>query len=459
MNYKRKDVLKKMASFALPYFLSILMQALYGMADLFIIGQYNGVESITGVSIGSQVMHMITVMVIGLAMGTTVLVGKAVGSRKEKEESKIIGNTISLFAIFSLILTIVLLFFLEDIVSIMSTPKDAVSETINYLRICFLGIPFIVAYNVISSIFRGKGDSKTPMYFVAVACVSNIVLDLIFIGFFEMGAMGAALGTSLSQAISVIVSLIFMVFKDMGIRLSKSDLKPDKNLLKDLLIIGVPISLQDGFIQISFLLIALFANLRGIEDAAAVGIVEKIIGILFLIPSTMLSTVSALSAQYLGGDRYIYARKILKYAIFFCLSFCIVSFLIMQVVAENIVGLFTSDETVKIMGGEYMRGYAFDCVLAGVHFCFSGYFSAWKRSGISFFHNCVSIIFARIPLSYFASVHFEDTLFPMGLAPAVGSLLSVIICLIAYKYIRTDENRLIKRKLLEEKLYGKKGLV
>lgn len=458
MNYKRKDVLSKMGSFAIPYFLSILMQALYGMADLFIVGQFNSVESITAVSIGSQVMHMITVMVIGLAMGTTVLVGKAVGSKNKKEESKVIGNTVGLFAIFSLILTVILLFFLYDIVYLMSTPKDAVSETVDYLRICFLGIPFIVAYNVISSIFRGKGDSKTPMYFVAIACVSNIILDLIFIGFFEMGSMGAALGTSLSQAISVLISLLFMVIKDVGIKVSKSNLRLNKNLLKELLKIGVPISLQDGFIQISFLLITLFANLRGIEDAAAVGIVEKIIGILFLVPSTMLSTVSALSSQYLGGKRIIYARKTLKYGILASFLFGLISASSMQFFAENIVGLFTSDRNVVIMGSQYMRGYALDCVFAGIHFCFSGYFSACKRSGISFFHNCVSILCARVPLSYFASVHF-DTLFPMGLAPAVGSLMSVIICLIAYKFIRADENRLIKRKLLEEKLYGKKGLV
>ncbi|MDY3006136.1 MATE family efflux transporter [Anaerococcus porci] len=456
MNYKRKDVLKKMALFSIPYLISILMQALYGMADLFIVGQFNGVESITGVSIGSQVMHMITVMIIGLAMGTTVLIGKAVGSGRKDEEAKIIANTVNMFFIFSIIITIILLYFLKSIVYLMSTPKDAISETIHYLRVCFLGIPFIVSYNVISSIFRGKGDSKTPMYFVAIACVSNIILDFILIGVLGMGAMGAALGTVLSQAVSVIVSIIFMMIKDMGIKVKKSDFIINNRIIKELLKTGVPISLQDGFIQISFLLISLFANLRGIEDAAAVGIVEKIIGILFLVPSTMLSTVSALSAQYLGGKRIIYARKTLKYAILLCFSFCLISFLLMQFVAEDIVGLFTSDKMVIIKGGQYMRGYAFDCVLAGIHFCFSGYFFACKKSFLSFFHNCVSIICARIPISYFASIYFKDTLFPMGLAPAVGSLISVIICLIAYKFIKKDEDKLIKKELLKEKIYGKK---
>lgn len=296
--------IKKIISFSLPYLLSILMQTLYGMADLFIIGQFNGVESTTAVSIGSQVMHMLTVMIVGMAMGTTVLIGKAVGANNKKKTSRAIGNTVTLFSISSLAVTIILLFAVNPIVNLMSTPTEAVSDTVSYLTVCFIGIPFITAYNVISSVFRGKGDSKTPMYFVAIACVSNIVLDYLFIGVFHKRAAGAALGTTMSQAISVIISLIAIAKKDMGISLIRSDFQPQKNVMGEILKVGVPVALQDGFIQISFLLITLFANLRGLEDAAAVGIVEKIIAVLFLVPSAMLSTVSALSAQYIGAERY-----------------------------------------------------------------------------------------------------------------------------------------------------------
>lgn len=446
MNNEINDVFKKIIAFSLPYLLSCFMQTLYGMADLFIIGQFNGVESTTAVSIGSQVMHMITVMIVGMAMGSTVLIGKSVGADNKKLTSKAIGNTVTLFVVLSVILTVILLLSVKPIVSIMSTPNKAVLGTITYLTICFIGIPFITAYNVISSIFRGKGDSKTPMYFVAIACISNIVLDYLFIGAFHMGAAGAALGTTFSQAISVITSLIAIVKKDMGIALERKDFHPLKRVMSELLKVGTPVALQDGFVQISFLLITMFANLRGLEDAAAVGIVEKIIAILFLVPSAMLSTVSALSSQYIGAGKYDFARKTLHYALILSVSFGIFSVILMQFAAESVVGLFTNDNTAIIMGGQYMRGYVWDCILAGIHFCFSGYFCACELSGISFAHNCASILLARIPLSYLASKYFINTLLPMGLAPTIGSCISIAICIVAYHWLCKNQNNIINCK-------------
>lgn len=201
------SVLKTVLYFSIPYILSYFLQTLYGMADLFIIGQFNGVESTTAVSIGSQVMHMLTVMIVGLAMGATVMIGQAAGAAKHKQASCATGNTITLFMALSVILTAGLLLAVKPIVSVMSTPAEAVPGTVSYLTICFMGIPFITAYNMISSIFRGMGDSKSPMYFIAVACVANIALDYLFIGGMGLGSAGAALGTTLSQTISVIVSL------------------------------------------------------------------------------------------------------------------------------------------------------------------------------------------------------------------------------------------------------------
>ena len=201
------SVFKSIVSFSLPYLFSYFLQTLYGMADLFIIGQFNGVDSITAVSVGSQVMHMLTVMIVGLAMGSTVTIGKAVGAKQSEKASLAVGNTITLFMGVAVAVMIVLLAAVEPIVGLMSTPAEAVSETIAYLTICFIGIPFITAYNIISSIFRGLGDSKSPMHFIAVACAVNILLDYLFIGVFHMGAAGAALGTALSQTVSVVVAL------------------------------------------------------------------------------------------------------------------------------------------------------------------------------------------------------------------------------------------------------------
>lgn len=438
-----KGILKSILGFSLPYLLSYFLQTLYGMADLFIIGQFNGVESTTAVSIGSQVMHMLTVIIVGLAMGSTVTIAQAIGAERKEDASDAVGNTVFLFSAFALLLTAVLLFFVNSVVSVMSTPAEAVEGTTTYLTICFMGIPFITAYNVICSVFRGMGDSKSPMYFVAVACAANIALDYLFIGAFQMGAAGAALGTTVSQAISVVISLAIIVRKKIGIKVSAKNFKPKKGVMGMLLKIGVPVAFQDGFIQVSFLIITLFANQRGLNDAAAVGIVEKVIAILFLVPSSMLSTVSALAAQNIGAGRYDRARLIMKYAIVLAVSFGAISTIAMQFGAEYAVAFFAdSSEAVIIAGGQYMRGYVWDCVLAGIHFCFSGYFCACGRSEMSFLHNSISILCARIPLSYLAAKHFTDTLFPMGLAPAAGSALSVLICIAVY--IKISKKQIIE---------------
>ena len=219
------SVWKNIVYFSLPYLLSYFLQTLYGLADLFIVGQFDGVASTTAVSIGSQAMHMLTVMIVGLAMGTTVNIGRAVGARDTKKASKVVGNTMVLFIGVSVVLAVVLLLLVRPIVNVMSTPAEAVEGTVRYLTICFIGIPFITAYNVIASIFRGLGDSKSPMYFIAIACVANIALDYIFIGAFHMGPEGAALGTTLSQTISVVVSLWVILKKQTGISVKREDFR------------------------------------------------------------------------------------------------------------------------------------------------------------------------------------------------------------------------------------------
>ena len=432
--------------FSLPYLLSYFLQTLYGMADLFIIGQFEGVASTTAVSIGSQVMHMLTVMIVGLAMGSTVSIGQAIGGNDKRKASLDIGNTVTLFMMLSVALTIILLILADSIVSVMSTPEEAVAGTLDYLTVCFIGIPFITAYNIISSIFRGMGDSRSPMYFIAVACVSNIILDYIFMGALHMGPVGAALGTTLSQAVSVVIALIVIRRKNSGIKLEKNDFRPNRIVMKDILGIGVPIALQDGFIQVSFILITIIANRRGLNDAAAVGIVEKIISFLFLIPSSMLSTVSALGAQNIGAHKNERARQTLYYAALIASLFGLAVSIIMQFAADSVVSLFTdaSDPEgamVVQLGGQYMRGYVWDTLFAGIHFSFSGYFCAIGKSLLSFLHNIIAIVLVRIPGAYMASLMFPDTLFPMGLATTAGSFLSVIICVIAFMILLRKERK------------------
>ena len=441
-NLTNGSVLRNILRFSLPYLLSYFLQTLYGMADLFIIGQYCGTESSTAVANGSQVMHMLTVMLVGLAMGATVSIAQSVGAGALRKAARSVGNTVTLFMALSIGLTAVLLACVQGIVSIVATPAEAVPGAIVYLKICFAGIPFITAYNIISSIFRGLGDSKTPMYFIAAACVCNIALDYLFIGAMHMGPAGAALGTTLAQAISVVLSLVVILRRKSGIQLQTSDFRPEKATTGKLLSIGVPVMLQDGFIQVSFIIVTIIANQRVLTDAAAVGIVEKIMSFMFLLPSSMLSAVSALGAQNIGAGKPERARQTLFYAIAIATGVGFVIALAMQYLADGMVSPFTPDALVAIAGGQYLRGYIWDSCFGGIQFSFSGYFCAKGKSGLSFLHNVLSIVFVRIPGAYFGSKLFPQTLFPMGLASAAGSLFSVFVCVIAYLCLARREKAL-----------------
>ena len=440
-NLTTGSVFHNMVRFSIPYLLSYFLQTLYGMADLFIIGQFEGVAGTTAVSIGSQVMHMLTVIIVGLAMGTTVSIAQAVGKRDRKETELGVGNSVTLFLAVSVVMTLLLIVLVRPIVVIMSTPEEAVEGAIRYLTICFIGIPCITAYNIISSIFRGLGDSRHPMYFIAAACAANIALDYLFMGALHLGPAGAALGTTLAQFVSVVIALTAMRKGNIGLVITRKALKPMREILQKILKIGIPIAVQDGLIQVAFIVITIIANRRGLTDAAAVGIVEKVISFLFLVPSSMLSTVSALGAQNIGAGRKNRAKLTLRYAVLIASGFGVIISILMQFIAPLVVGLFTEDPGVIAAGGQYLRGYILDCIFAGIHFSFSGYFCACGKSGLSFLHNIIAIVLIRIPGVYLTSGMFPDTLLPMGLATASGSLTSVVICVIAFAVLERQDRK------------------
>ena len=322
----RKDltqggVYRNLVFFSLPYLLACFLQTFYGMADLFITGQFNGAAIISAVSIGSQVMHMLTVIVVGLAMGTTIVIGRAIGAKNDRALTAAVGTSIVCFAGLSLLLTAALILGVSPILTLLSTPPEAVAEARHYLLICFAGIPFITAYNLLSSIFRGMGDTKSPMIFVGIAGVINLVMDYLLIGPMQMGAVGAALATVLSQAVSVFFALAALRRFDLNIVLHRRDLHIDRSSFRTIFAIGVPIALQDGFVQIAFLFITVIANQRGVNAAAAVGIVEKIISFLFLVPSAMLSAISTIVAQNAGAGQHRRGRQTLFAAMLIAVSF------------------------------------------------------------------------------------------------------------------------------------------
>lgn len=433
-------VFQTLIQYAMPYLFACFMQTFYGMVDLFVVGLYHKAETITAVSVGSQVMHMLTVIIVGFAMGVTVQIGRAVGSGKSRQAGRTIGAATLFFMAFSLALTLGLLIFTREIVGLMQTPGEAAGQTVRYLQICFLGIPFITSYNVISSIFRGAGDSRHPMYFVGIACGVNVALDFLFVGGFGMGASGAALATICGQGVSSLAALWYMRRKPFEFRILREDFRFRREILSGVLKVGMPIAMQDGLIQISFIVITMIANRRGLVVAASVGIVEKLIGFLFLVPSAFLSAISAVTAQNMGAEKPERARRSLGYGLLIVVAWGVVCCAYSQFLPQTLVGLFTADSAVLAAGCAYLRSYSWDCIFAGIHFCFSGYFCGDQKSGISFVHNLASILLVRIPGAYLASVYFPDDLYPMGWAAPLGSLLSVLICVGCYAAFRRKAN-------------------
>ena len=429
------SVVKTLLVFMVPYLISCLMQSLYGMADLYIIGQFNLSPTITAVAVGSQFMHSTTLVIIGLASGGMVIIGHATGAKNEKAVAKAIGNTAILFVVVAAILTIILLEFRTGILDILSVPAEAYEEAGQYVQICFGGIVFVVGYNVASSIYRGLGDTRHPLYFVIITTILNILLDFIFIGYFGMGAKGAAIATVASQAVSVLLSVIFLP-KVMKVRLTMEDFRPDKSVVAKIMRIGLPIAIQEGLVEVSFLVITIIANRRGVEIAAAVGIVEKVLCFLILLPVAMQVAVSALCSIYIGAGENKRCKQTLYYAIAICVIYGTVIAVLAQFIAPDILYLFDRSEPEIIKyGAQYLRSYVFDLVVVGIHFSFSGYFTAYEKPIIPFIYNIASIVTLRIPVAYFASICYPNDLTPMGMGAPLGSLLCSVIALIAFVVI------------------------
>lgn len=437
------NVLKVLIMFALPYLLSSFLQTFYGMADLYVVGQFNGPDTISAVSIGSQFMHMLTVVIIGLSMGTTVRLGNAIGRKDYNDAKRIVGNTALLFIMVAVLFTVILLINTSFVIDLMSTPKEAIEQTNSYLMICFIGIPFIISYNVISGIFRGVGDSKTPMYFIFIACVVNVALDYLFVGYFSLGASGAAMATIMAQALSSFIALIYMIKRPFVFQIQSSDFKLNIKVVQDILKSGIPIAMQDGLIQVSFLIITIIANSRGLIFATGVGITEKIISFLFLVPSAFLSALSASVAQNIGAKKPQRAHQMLHYGLTITVIYGLTCGVIAQFIPKNMIALFTSNQAVVDAGSLYLMSYAWDCMFAGIHFCFSGYFCGCNKPMLSFIQNIISIVAVRVPGAYLASVFYPDTLYPMGWAAPLGSLLSAIICIVFYINMKKKEKLVI----------------
>lgn len=414
--------------FALPFMLSSLLQSLYGAADLFVVGQYAGAAAVSGVSIGSQIMSTVTMLILSLSMGGTVLIGNCIGSRDEDGAATAIGTQASLFALFAVVLTPLMLFGTDVGVALMQTPPEAVADARDYVFTCSMGLPFIVGYNALSGIFRGLGDSKTPVYFVALATVINIAADFWLVGGLHMGSTGAAIATITAQGLSFVAALIFLMKKGFPFPFTRRHLRLNGRAARRILKVGGPLALQSTSVHLSFMIISAIINTMGLIASAAVGVTEKIMAFAFLPPDAFAAALAAMTAQNIGAGKPKRALEALKWSILFSLAVGLLVCGFANLFPEVLPAIFTTDGEVIRAAGLYMRTYSIDCILVAFVFGFNNYFSGCGNAVISMIHNVIATFAVRIPVTLLMSRVEGATLLHMGLAAPAASLLSVIIC-------------------------------
>ncbi|WP_343009020.1 MATE family efflux transporter [Clostridium celatum] len=440
-NLTKGKISTTLLKFAIPVLFASLLQALYGAADLFVVGQFSDSAAVSAVAIGSQVMQTITGIILGISMGGTVLIGRRIGEKNAEGTAKAIGSLSILFILFAIILTPLMFLATNSAISLMHTPLEAISFTRQYIIICSLGIPFIIGYNAVSGIFRGLGDSKTPVYFVLIACIVNIIVDVVLVGVLKFGAIGAAIATISSQAISFIISLIYMIKKGFSFEINKKHFKLDKESVKYILIVGFPLALQDALVNISFLIITAVINTMGLVASAAVGVVEKIIIFAMLPPTAFGSAVSAMTAQNIGAGEIKRAKTVLRYGIIYSLIFGVLAMIYSQLYPETLTSIFSNDINVVKVAGEYLKSFSIDCIMVSFVFCMNGYFSRQGKSTISLIHSLIATFGFRIPLTYFISRIDGVTLYELGLAAPISTFVSIIICF-GYFYWQNRKEKL-----------------
>lgn len=413
--------------FAVPVLLALFLQAMYGAVDLLIVGKFASSADVSAVSTGSQIMTTLTNLVSSFAMGTTILLGQQIGSGKKEEGGRTVGTAILLFAGIAVIMSVILVVFAPQVSSLMNAPEEAFQKTVNYIRICG-GMLVIVAYNLIGCIFRGLGDSRTPLITVAIACVFNVAGDLLLCAVFGMGTAGAAIATVFAQIVSVIVSFILISKKDLPFTIKKENIRIHKTYLRKMTAFGAPIALQDLLVSISFLIILAIVNDMGVIASACVGVAEKVCAFIMLISSAFMQSMSAFVAQNYGAGRLTRARKALHYGIAVSFTVGIVMFAITFFHGDILAGIFSSDPEVIAAAADYLKAYAIDCLFTAIFFCYTGFYNGIGRTRFVMIQGILGAFCVRVPVSYIMSIQPNTSLFHIGLATPISSILQLILC-------------------------------
>lgn len=418
----------------LPILGALVLQAAYGAVDLLVVGRFGSTEGLSAVSTGSQVLNLVTFVVTQLAMGVTVLIARYLGEKREESIGAVLGGAVAVFAVVSAVLFALLVFLAKPISVLMQAPQEALTLTASYVRICGCGIFFIVAYNLLAAIFRGLGDSKSPLLFVLVACIVNIIGDLVFVAGFHLDAAGAALATVMAQAVSVACAIGLLVKKKLPFTVQKSDFGFNPQCRK-FLSIGLPLALQEFLTQLSFLVLCAFVNRLGLEASSGYGVACKIVNFAMLIPSSLMQSMASFVSQNVGAGNQKRARKAMFTGIGIGLVFGCAVFALVMLKGDLLSGIFTTDAAVIANGFAYLKGFAPETIVTAVLFSMIGYFNGNNQTLWVMVQGLVQTLLVRLPFAYMMSIQPNASLTKIGLAAPVSTTVGIILNVLFYLYL------------------------
>ena len=432
INFTEGRILGPLLKFAVPVLAALFLQAMYGAVDLFVVGKFAEAADVSAVSTGSQIMMTLTGLVSGLAMGMTILLGQKIGESQPEEGGYIVGSGILLFLLTAAVMTVLVPMGSRFLAQIMQAPPEAFTRTTWYIRICGLGSAAIIAYNLIGSIFRGIGDSTTPLLTVLIACICNIAGDLLLVAVFRLGAAGAAMATVFAQALSVLISWLLIRKRSLPFTMKKAMLRWNGRINRKILRIGIPVALQDLLVGISFLVILSIVNSLGLTASAGVGVAEKVCAFIMLVPASFMQAMSAFSAQNRGAGKPKRAVQGLGYAVGVSLVFGISMFYLNFFHGDLLSAVFAKDRIIIEASADYLKAYAIDCLLTCFLFCFIGFFNGMEYTGFVMIQGIVGAFLVRVPVSFLMSRRTPVSLFHIGLATPCSTVVQIVLCLICF---------------------------
>lgn len=357
-DFTKGNIAKQLVVFAWPLFLSNLLQVVYNMVDMMVVGNVLGKAGISAVSVGGDVSHLLTFIAMGFASAGQVLIAKYIGAGQREKIGRFVGTMSGFLMVCAAVLSVLGLTFQNKLLTLMNTPDEAYSGAAAYSAICMVGLVFIYGYNVVSAILRGMGDSKHPFVFISIAAVLNLVLDIVFVVFFNMGAAGAALATVISQAVSFISCTVFLSKNSKQFELNigiKDFVKWDTKMLSALLKLGVPMAIKSASIQASKLFVNSFINSYGVAVSAFAGIANKIASVANLISMAMNNAGSTMVGQNIAAGEFGRVKKIMKHIAVITLAVATVMSVVISLFPEQIFGLFTDKGDADVLA--IAKGY------------------------------------------------------------------------------------------------------